>query len=157
MSVAELEKLRLKLDADGDGTVDNTYDLYPLQGVDVTTSKDAFSISPPGLSARENILLGISGMQADITITAYAWADGADRANGTAASTIQTLEEQLAYLEDTMHDPSFSASWQLDHLTGGAFNDDEVFLESVDKQVIAQDSPKWKEISLRLRRGQSIG
>lgn len=154
MSASELEKLALTLNPSGDA---RRYDIYPIQSVDVSTQKDAFSISPPGLSARENILLGISGMQADITINAVAWDDGSDRASGTHTSTVVSVEEQLAYLEDIIHDPSFSASWELDHSTGAAFNADDVFLESVDKTVLSQSSPKWKEFSLRLRRGQSIG
>lgn len=157
MSVSNLEKLRLKLDSNNDGTVDKTYDIYPIQSVDVNSRKEAFSIAPPGLSAANNILLGISGMQADISISAQAWDDGSDRANGTHTSTVTTVEEQLNYLEDTIHDPSFSAAWQLDHLTGSAFADDEVFVENVDVTVISNDSPKWKDITIRLRRGESIG
>jgi hypothetical protein len=155
MSAASLEKLALTLNPDV--AESRRYEIYPIQSVDVSTQKDAFSIAPPGLSARENLLLGISGMQADITINAVAWDDGSDRAAGTHTSTVTSVEEQLAYLEDTIHDPSFSASWHLDHTTGAAFNSDDVFVESVDKTVLSQGSQKWKEFSIRLRRGQSIG
>jgi hypothetical protein len=159
MSVSNLEKLRLKLDSDGDGTIERTYDIYPIQSVDISSTKEAFSIAPPGLAARENILLGISGMQADITISAQTWEDpsGTDRANGTHTSSVVTTGEQNAYLEKTMHAPDFSAAWQLDHLTGDAFNDDPVFFEGVDLNPIDRQTPKWDEISIRLRRGQSIG
>lgn len=157
MSVSELEKLRLKLDSDGDDVIEREYDIYPIQTVDISSTKEAFSVAPPGLAAKENLLLGISGMNADITISAQAWEDGSDRANGTHTSQVKTVQEQLTYLEDTMQDPSFSAAWQLDHTTGSAFNDDEVFLESVDMTVLSQQNPKWKEITLRLRRGKSIG
>jgi hypothetical protein len=152
-----LEKLRLKADTDGDGTVERTYDLYPLQEVTINSRKDAFSIAPPGLSAADNILLGVSGMQADITVRFNAWDDGTDRANGTHTSTVTTVEEQITYLEDTIHAPDFAASWQLDHLTGSAFNDDEVFVESIEPTVISQQSPKWKGVRLGLRRGGSVG
>jgi hypothetical protein len=157
MSAGNLEKLRLSLNPGATDGSTRTYDIYPISTVDISTTKDAFSIAPPGLSARENILLGISGMQADISITATAWDDGTDRANGSHTATVTTVEEQLAYLEDDVHAPDFGASWELDHLTGSAINDAEVFLESVDKTVISQGSPKWKEFTLRLRRGQSIG
>ena len=155
--MTDWEKLRLKLDSDGDDTVERTYDIYPIQIVDVSTTKDAFSIAPPGLSARENLLMGISGMQGEISITATAHNDGTDRANGTHSSAVTTVVEQLTYLEDTMHAPDFSAAWQLDHLTGSAFNNDNVFLESFDKTVFSVDSQKWKEYTLRLRRGRSLG
>jgi hypothetical protein len=148
-----LEELRLKLDSDGDGFVENTYDIYPVQLVEINSTKDAFSIAPPGLSAAENILLGVGGMQADITITASVWDDGSDRSNG---SNVVTVEEQTNYLEETMHAPDFSAGWQLDHLTGNAFNDDEVFVENIDLTPISLDSPKWKPVTFRLRRGESV-
>lgn len=151
-----LEELRLKLDSDGNGTVDRTYDIYPIQEVTVGSTKDAFSIAPPGLAAAENILLGVGGMQADISITARVWDDGTDRANGTHSTTITTVQEQNTYLENTMHAPDFAAAWQLDHLTGDAFNDDEVFVESVDVTPISFDSPKWKPVTFRLRRGRSV-
>jgi len=154
MSASNLEKLRLTLNPSTDNY---QYDIYPLQSVDISTEKQAFSIAPPGLSARENILLGISGMNADITITAQAWEDGSDRANGTFSNPVETVEEQLAYLEDDIHAPDFGASWELDHVTGNAFNGDDVFVESVDQTRISQQTPKWKEITIRLRRGRSIG
>jgi len=155
--MTDWEKLRLKLDSDGDGTAERTYDIYPIQTVDVSTAKEAFSIAPPGRSARENLLMGISGMQANISITATAYDDGTDRANDTHTSDVITVVEQLTYLEDTMHAPDFEAAWQLDHLTGSAFNDDDVFLEEFDKTVFSIDSQKWKEYTLRLRRGRSLG
>lgn len=151
-----LEKLRLKLDSDGDGTVDKTYDIYPVQSVDIRSRKEAFSIAPPGLAAADNILLGVSGMSADITLSFNAWDDSTDRANGTHTSTVTTVEEQINYLEDTMHAPDFAAAWQLDHLTGSAFNDDDVFVESINPTVIDQQSPKWKSVRMTLRRGSSV-
>lgn len=151
-----LETLRLKLDADGDGTYEREYDIYPIDSVDLSSTKDAFSIAPPGLAASENILLGVSGMNADISISATVWDDGSDRANGTHSSTVVSVQEQIQYLEDVMHDPSFTATWALEHTTGAAFNDDEVFVESIDLTPISNASPKWKPLSIRLRRGGSV-
>lgn len=151
-----LEKLRLKLDSDGDDVIEREYDIYPLQSVEISSTKEAFSIAPPGLAASDNILLGVSGMQGDITIDGQVWDDGNDRANGTHTSTVTTVTEQVTYLEDTMHDPGFSAAWELDHLTGSAFNDDEVFVENIDTTAISQESPKWKPLRIRLRRGGSV-
>lgn len=157
MAVSNLEKLRLKLDSDGNGTIDKTYDIYPIQSVDISSTKEAFSIAPPGLAAKENLLLGISGMQADITIQCQVWNDETDRADGSHTSTVTTIEEQITYLEDTMHAPDFSAAWQLDHLTGSAFDDDDVFVENIDVPVISQSQPKWRDCRIRLRRGKSLG
>lgn len=158
MSVSNLEKLRIKLHADGDTTTaaDNTYDVYPLQGIDISSRKNAFSISPPGLSASENILLGVSGMEADITINCQLWEDGADRSNGTHGPTVETIIDQGTYLEDTMQDPGFTATWELDHTTGAGFDDDEVFFETADYTLIDQQSPKWTDCRILLRRGGSV-
>ena len=152
-----LEQLRLKLDRNGDGTVDLTYDIYPITGeISIRSSKDAFSIAPPGLSARDNILLGVGGMQADIEIPFAVWDTGEDRANGTHSETVVTTDEQIRYLEDEIHAPDFAATWQLDHLTGSAFNDDEVFVEQFDLTVLSNDSPRWKPVVARMRRGSSV-
>jgi hypothetical protein len=155
-----LEKLQITLNPGG---TTREYDIFPLQEVTITSRKEAFSIAPPGLSSSENILLGVSGMQADISIDATIWDNGTDRANGTAPTgqftndTVVTVGEQITYLEDYIHDPGFSASWTLDHLTGAAFNDDDVFVESIEPTVLSQDSPKWKPVRMTLRRGQSVG
>ncbi|MFW5919842.1 MAG: hypothetical protein ACOCSF_06590 [Halanaeroarchaeum sp.] len=154
--MAFLEKLRLKLDTEADGSTDYEYDIYPITGeIQISSTKNAMSIAPPGLAASDNILLGLSGMEADLTIPFAVWADGEDRANATADSDVVSVIEQTTYLEQTMHDPGFSATWQLDHLTGDAFDDDKVFLESVDVVPISMDSRKWTPATLRLRRGGS--
>lgn len=153
MSVSELEKLRITKNP---GKPDERqYDIYPIQEVTLTSRKEAVSIAPPGLAAKDNILLGINGMQADIEVRATVWDDGSDRANGTHSSTVTTVGEQITYLEDDIHAPDFGVTWQLDHLTGAAFNSDDVFVEEVAPTVINQESPKWKSVRLRLRRGSS--
>lgn len=154
MSVSDLEKLRLTYNPGSDNL---QYDIYPIQTVDISSRKEAFSLAPPGLAASENILLGISGMQADIQIECTLWDSGQDRSNGTAATTIETPEEQATYLEDEIHAPDFAASWTLDHTTGSAFNDDDVFVETIEPTVLSNDSPKWKPCRISLRRGQSVG
>lgn len=152
-----LEELSLRLDSDNDGTYEREYQIYPVQSVDIRSRKEAFSISPPGLAARQNILLGVNGMQADIEIEARLWDDGEDRADGTHSSTVVTVEEQIEYLEDVIQDPSFSAAWALDHLTGTAFNNDEVFVESIEPTVLSVDNQGFKPVRFTLRRGQSVG
>jgi hypothetical protein len=154
MSVSDLEKLRLTLNP-GESD-ERSYDIYPVQSVDISSRKEAFSVAPPGLAASENILLGISGKQSEITIRCSLWDSGQDRANGTHSSTVQTIDEQATYLEQTVQAPDFAASWQLDHLTGSAFNGDEVFFENVEPSILSQSNPKWTGCRIRLRRGQSI-
>jgi len=151
-----LETLTLTLTGDG-----YEYTFVPLQGVDESQRKDAVSIAPPGRPASENILLGLSGMEGEITINFAVWDNGEDRANGTAPvgdfpnDTVVTLEEQRRYLREFIHDPGFDASWTLDHDTGAAFDGDAVFVEEITIPTLQQDSPKWYRSSVRLRRGSS--
>lgn len=149
-----LEELKLTLNPSTDNL---QYRITMIQEVRVRSRKNAFSISPPGLSARENILLGVSGMNADLQVRFAVHDDGTDKADGTHSSTVVSVEDQIRYLEDNIHAPDFGASWQLDHLTGAAFNNDEVFLEGVDVPILSRESPKWKECTLQLRRGKSLG
>jgi hypothetical protein len=154
---------RLRLENTTDGY---QYDFYPIQDTQDTQRKEAFSIAPPGLAPSGNLLLGVSGMQGDITIRATLWNDGNDRANGTAPTgdftddTVETLAEQVEWLQDYIHAPDFSTAWELTHVNpqdGFMYNSDEVFVESIDVPTISADSPKWREVTVRLRKGQSVG
>lgn len=148
------EKLLLTLNP---GETDaREYEIDVIDSVDVSSTKEAFSIAPPGLAARENILLGVSGMNADISITFAAHDNGEDKARGTHSSTVVGVTEQLRYLEDEIHAPDFGAAWELDHLTGAAFDADEVFVEAIDYTALSQNSPRWKSVTIRLRRGGTV-
>lgn len=151
MSVSNLEKLRLTLTTQG-----YEYDIYPIQSVDPTQRKNATSISVPGQAPKKNVLLGISGMEENITISFTIYDDGSDRANTTYTSDVITVEDQITYLRDEMHEPSFSAKWELDHLTGSVYSDRPVFFEEFSTSVISNDSPKWKSATIRLRTGSSV-
>lgn len=148
-----LETLRLTRNP-GDAD-ERQYDITMIQGVDLSSRKDAVSIAPPGQSASNNILLGISGMEADIEIRFVIHDDGTDKANGTHTSDVITVEDQITYLEGTMHDPGFETTWELTHTTGGLFNSDDVYVENVDPTLLNVDSPKWKQCRITLRRGGS--
>jgi len=154
------DQLTLTLVRDGDPNLEYSFDV--VLGIDNSQSKDAFSIAPPGQPASGNILLGISGQQADRRATFAAHNDGTDRSNGTAAgtsffsSTVETLAEQRRWLEEYIHAADFAASWTLNHDNGNEYDDQQVFLENVDFPSLKQDSPKWVEVRLDLRRGQSI-
>lgn len=173
MSVSNLEKLRLTLNP-GDAD-ERQFDIYPLQNIDIRSNKEAFSIAPPGLSSSRNILLGVSGMQADIGIDCTLYEDGADRSNGTAPTsaevgvdsnrdaitytfdgTVETVEEQHLYLEHVMQAPDFGSVWELEHVTGSAFNGEQVFVETVEPTVVSQENPTWKPCRIGLRRGGSV-
>jgi hypothetical protein len=152
---AELERLTLTLNP---GEVsEREYEITMLESVTGSQTKEAFSIAPPGAAASENIFLGISGMEGDINVTWNIHDDGTDKANGTHDTTVVTVEEQIEYIRDVIHDPGFLASWQLNHETGSQFSNDEVFLENFDVPYIQRESPKWRQATMRLRRGRSSG
>jgi len=148
------EALSITLNPDSDAL---EFHINSIQEVALNSRKDSFSIAPPGLAASENLLLGISGMQADISINCTLWNDGSDRANGSYTETVTTVQEQITYLEDEIHAPDFTASWTLNHETGTAFNDDEVFVETVEPTVLSNQERKWKRCRIGLRRGKSVG
>lgn len=148
-------------------TVENTTDGYqytikPLQGVDETLDQPAFSIAPPGQSAASNILLGIQGQQGEITIQFYLYNDGTDRANGTAPTgdfdgdTVVTMPEQDRWLREYIRTPQFDAKFTLTHDTGEYYSADDIYIENINVPKLQQDSPKWTECRMRLRRGGPI-
>ena len=145
-----LEKLKLTVN----GT--DSYVISMIETVDLRSSKDAFSIAPPGLAASENILLGISGMNADITVNFRIHDDGTDKSDGTAPTSITSIEDQIRWLEDTIQDPAFDATWELDHLTGNAVENDEVFFEELSTTPISRESPRCRQATISLRRGGSV-
>lgn len=136
------------------------YAMYPVTEVDERQEKPAFSVSPPGLSARQNILLGLQGQQATIDLQFAIWDDGVDRANSTYSSSVITVAEQINYLRDEIHQPTFTANWTLDHTTGGQFDSkvydsDNVYVESMQLPTISEGNPLWKPATITLRRGSS--
>ena len=160
---SELETLTLTLEGGGDAGEDLEYTMGVLVGVDNSQTKSALSISVPGQSAANNILLGIQGMQADRTATWVVHDDGTDKSNGTAASvssfpfaTVESIAEQRRWLEEVIQSPDFDASWTLDHDGGDHFDNQEVFLERIDIPALQQSSPKWVEARMDLRRGSSL-
>jgi len=163
MSDLNLETLTLAYEGGGDSGEDLEYTMSVLVGVDNRQEKPAFSIAPPGQPASGNILLGIQGQQADRTATFHVHDNGEDKSNGTAAAveafdsdTVVSLAEQRRWLEDVIHAADFDATWTLDHDTGDEFNSQEVFIETVDVPCLQQNSPKWVEARIDLRRGSSL-
>lgn len=132
------------------------YSITMIERMGAPTRKNAYSVAPPGSPPSENIFLGASGMEQDIAIDFAIHNDGTDKANGSYTSTVTTIEEQINYLQGTIQEPGFSASWELTHETGSLFSSAEVFVETIDPVLISQQSPKWKPCRIRLRRGQSI-
>lgn len=154
MADPTLERLTLTLT-----TKSYEYEITNIIQVGTSQEKPQLSISVPGTPPSGNILIGVQGMQGDLPIRFRAHDNGTDKANGTAPAgefaddTVVTIEEQANWLEDFMHAPEVDSEWTLTHETGNRFNGDVVTLESVDVPTLVQDSPKWHEWNLRLRRG----
>jgi len=151
-----LDELRITEQANG-----YEYDIHYIQGVDPTQTKNAVSIAPPGQSAKNNILLGIQGQEADISIRFRAVDDGRDKSNGTVPAdapygTVETLDQQRRYLETYIQEPSFDARWKLTHLNGDHYDGDEVYVERIRTPVMQVDNRKMPEWTIDLRRGGSV-
>ena len=167
-----LEEYRLTLNPDSTA---RSYDISMVQSVGSEQRKEAFSLSPPSFPPADNILLGVSGMQRDLPVRWQLYDDGTDKSNGTAPTsavtgkdsqgndltytfdgTVVSLTDQKKYLNHVIHDESFGARWELDHLTGDQFQGNEVFVESIDFAMEDQQSPRWQEATMRLRVGRGI-
>lgn len=148
-----LEKFKLTLNPNSD---DYQYLIYPIIDVRQNMSKDAVSIALPGQSARNNILMGLSGMESEITINFYIHDDGTDRANGSYSDEIKSLSDQVDYLLYTIYDSDFDSAWELDDVNGDLYDSEDVYLDEIDIPVLPQDSPKWLEARMRLIIGESI-
>jgi hypothetical protein len=152
-----LDKLRLTLTTEG-----YDYLIYPLRGVDERQTKSAFSLSPPGRAASENILLGIQGQQADLTVNFRLHNDGTDKANGTAPAgefandTVITIAEQRDWVNNYIHDEDTFSDHTLTHITGDEFDEDDMYVSKTSLPTLQQDSPKWHKASISLRRGGGI-
>jgi len=157
-----LEKLKLILNANLE------YMIYPIMEVRDKQTKDATSISLPGQSYKQNVLMGISGQTADLTITYNIHDDGTDKSNSTIVAdgtnsadidgdgSITSITEQILYLKDHIQAPSSSASWTLTHTTGDMYSTLDVFFEEMDMATISLGSPKWRECTLRFQVGSSV-
>lgn len=162
MSVSDLDKLLLTRnpdDPDGDAATGGStreYYIYPIESVDPDQTKNATSIAVPGSAPTENIFMGVSGMEGNISISFYLYDDGTDRANNSHDSDVITVTEQYRYLRDVMHAPDFSVKWELDDISGNVFDQRPVFLEAFEATPISDASPKWAPATLRLRVGQSV-
>jgi len=138
------------------------YTMAVLQGVDESLSQPAFSLSVPGTSAANNILLGIQGQQGDIRIQFYVHNDGTDKANGTAPAgdfdndTVVTMPEQDRWLREYIRTPGFDVEFSLTHDTGEYYNADDIYIEDINIPKLQQDSPKWVQAEMRVRRGGPI-
>lgn len=131
MTYYKTRPLLITLDPGGD---ERRFICDMIQDVPQTISKDAISMAMPGADYRKNILMGLSGMESDISINFYVQDDGTDRADGTLQSgdcdqmisgtdgqnfwhdgewKVITVPEQLHYLRRVIFDPSFDGKWEL--------------------------------------------
>lgn len=145
--------LKISLNPSGDNY---QYYMYPISSVDYTQEKPTTSISLPGQGYKDNVLMGVEGMSADITIQWYIHDDGNDKADGSYTSTIVSIKEQLDYLRDTILAESFTASWELDDVNGSRFNSLEVAINNINPPIYQNDSPKWLQARMDLTVGGTV-
>ena len=147
------------------------YIISKIRSVSDSQSKDSMSVALPGSSYRKNILLGVSGQEADISIDFNIHNDGTDKSdgtisnstsgdvtvrNGTSISQAVTIPEQQFYLKDHIQNESFVASWKLNDPDNILYNDMEVFLTDIDTDMIDMNSPKWKSCRMDFVVGEGI-
>jgi len=180
MALYSTQTLEIKLNPNDDGTLNSDSRVYiadMIQEIPQSISKDAMSIALPGADYRDNILMGMSGMESDVSLNCFVHKDGTDRADGTFTNTdcaqgdnftedsgnykVVTVQEQLQYLRRVMFDPGFDATWMIDtpDVASGdikPFDNIEVFVEGMDISWMNTDSPSWRVIRVDLRVGSGI-
>ena len=89
-----------------------------IKSIDRRQRKPFTSVSIPGKSATNNILLAIQGQEQVVDITFTIYDDGTDRSDGTAPTDVfpdgvKTIEEQMKWLLDYIHQAKIDAKWRL--------------------------------------------
>ena len=132
------------------------YLIQNIQGVDPTTEKPAFSISPPGVPPEQNILLGTQGQTREYTIRFRAAAVGGDKANATHTESVETVEEQYTYLRDQFFEPGALAEYELYDVNGGYFAGENIYIERINTPFYQVENPRFPEWSFTIRVGSGV-
>lgn len=143
-------------------SVEREYKLYPIYSIDQRNTKPVTSISLSGQSYKNNILMGLAGMESDFSISFSIWNNGTDRSGH--GGNIVTVEEQIEYLQDTIHDHTSVAKWELTLYDGTItvgnewrYTSLDVFLENIDIPIISMDGwGQWIKARMDLIVGEGI-
>lgn len=153
--------LKLSLEDEGYGEHDDLeYYMYPCARADFNQEKPVFSLSLPGESPKENIMMGMQGMTNAITIDFYIWDDGEDRAGGTYDEDVISIKEQVEFLLQEMHDHDFDSSWEIEQVNHyedeGQFPTYSVVVENIRIPVLEGAGKKWLQATIDLQVGETI-
>lgn len=158
------------------------YEIDMIQNITDSQSKNSMNMSLPGISYRKNIMMGVSGQEADISINFKIHNDGTDKSNGTISSSssgnveikgtegngiyiteAKTVPQQIFYIKDHIQNKSFTASWKLYDPDGDFYGHSgqtepgiEVFFADMDLTIISRDSPRWKDCRLDFNVGEGV-
>lgn len=162
----------LEINADG-----YLYYIYPLKPGKGIQKKPSFSMSRPGQGPTNNIAMGFQGQTRKYTINffLYEYDKNWDRSEGSVVGDtnfndtnedededVITIAEQIDYIENYIHNPSFDASWTLKQVEsfpgekrlnrGNAIN---IFIEDFDYDLFSKGG-KWLEAKLEIGVGSTI-
>ena len=161
--MASLDKIKLTLNPSSDNY---QYIITMIDEVRDNLEQSATTFTIPGETYRNNALLGVNGQESIIEVFWRLHNDGetdyANSENSGYGSPVNTIREQILYLKDTIHDPSFSSKWTIVDSAGiyGDYSDPatglEVYLESVNIPTFQRNSPKWRECSMTLVVGDLV-
>ena len=85
------------------------YNFSIINSINDRQSKPVNYVHVPGGAATSSVLLSMTGMERHITIDFKLVNDGTDKANGTYTSTVKTLAEQKAYLQNEIQQTGYNA------------------------------------------------
>jgi len=136
------------------------YWVYPLRESQLEQEKPSSSIAPPGQSAADNIRMALQGQEGVIPINFVIWNDGEDRANETHSEPVVTVGEQVEYLKNHFHDPSFGVGFTVEQDNGyleTRLPSMSGNLENILIPMFNIQSSKWLEgCQLRIEEGENI-
>lgn len=118
--------MRILADVDGDGTYEYVYNLKLVQSLNPTAREESSTLPLPGESAENSIIQNFQGETKEITLTLILYDNGENKAfdNDTSTNTaptgeytddtVETIEEQIHYLQNYVKQPNISAKHQIE-------------------------------------------
>jgi len=84
-----------------------------VQTLDPKSLKPVLSLELPGTSAENSLQMQYEGEKKEYAISWLVYNNNVDTADGTYTSTVKTIEEQIAYVDQQIKKPDLGVGWKL--------------------------------------------
>ena len=99
-------------------TTGKKYKITALESFVIEKKTDATRLNLPELSEEEQDIVKMFGVQMDVDVVFKIVDDGTDKSEGTAASAIVTVWDQIDYLLDNFLTPSMDDNYKIEIFDG---------------------------------------